>query len=436
MMENVLERAAKLSDQAEVYAIDEERTALTLEDARLKDIDSSIQSGIALRIIRDGKLGFAYTKNLMATEALLQNAQDSLTGGAEAPQDFPTNKGMPSLKTFEPVVTSVTSTMIGEECRRVCDYLGGIADGQLNLEAGKTVKQIRLRNSQGTDLQVRLSAYHMAPSLLYPGSYAAISRVFLRRSFEETPEEILDYTSRLFEAGKKAVTPAGGRMQVLFLPETLYVLMWRLTSAASGMMLYQRESPLEGKIGEKIFDEKLTIRDDPLNDNYAGARAFDDEGTPCRPLALVEKGVFRSFFSDLYYGMRLRTGSTGHGYRCARWGGETVSIKPTPSLQHLVVEPGGTPLEEMIGSVDRGVILCQALGAHSGNIVNGDYSVGLSPGLYVEHGEIVGHVKDGMVAGNIYETLRNVVSIERTQHHASGGRFPALLVDDVSVAIK
>lgn len=47
-----------------------------------------------------------------------------------------------------------------------------------------------------------------------------------------------------------------------------------------------------------------------------------------------------------------------------------------------------------------------ALGAHSGNIPNGDFSIGLSPGLYVENGEIVGHVKDSMVAGNIYEVMK------------------------------
>ena len=86
--------------------------------------------------------------------------------------------------------------------------------------------------------------------------------------------------------------------------------------------------------------------------------------------------------------------------------------------------------------MDRGIILGQALGAHSGNIQNGDYSIGLSPGLYVEAGEIVGHVKDAMVSGNIYETLRNVISIEKRQHYGSGGRYPAIMVDDVNVATK
>jgi len=60
-------------------------------------------------------------------------------------------------------------------------------------------------------------------------------------------------------------------------------------------------------------------------------------------------------------------------------------------------------------------------GAHSGNILNGDYSVGLCPGLYVENGEIMGHVKDAMVAGNIFETLKEVIDIEDTTIMAPEG---------------
>ena len=54
----------------------------------------------------------------------------------------------------------------------------------------------------------------------------------------------------------------------------------------------------------------------------------------------------------------------------------------------------------------------------------------------VENGEIIGRVKDAMVAGNVYETLKNIVAIEDTVHDCWSGRFPAVLCDDVSVATK
>jgi PmbA protein len=86
--------------------------------------------------------------------------------------------------------------------------------------------------------------------------------------------------------------------------------------------------------------------------------------------------------------------------------------------------------------MDTGILIAGVMGAHSGNILNGDFSIGLSPGLYVERGEIVGHVKDAMVAGNIFDTMTLIAEIEDTLHPASGGMFPAILFDGASVATK
>ena len=84
--------------------------------------------------------------------------------------------------------------------------------------------------------------------------------------------------------------------------------------------------------------------------------------------------------------------------------------------------------------MDRGVVICGALGAHSGNIPNGDFSIGLSPGLYVENGEIVGRLKDAMIAGNIYEVMKRIIGMEDTTHPAYTGYYPAVLLDDINVA--
>ncbi|MGB9811911.1 MAG: metallopeptidase TldD-related protein, partial [Dictyoglomus turgidum] len=123
-------------------------------------------------------------------------------------------------------------------------------------------------------------------------------------------------------------------------------------------------------------------------------------------------------------------------YKVSDWGGEIIRVRPTPSLEHLHMKPGDKDFYEMIKSMDKGIIVAQALGAHSGNIPNGDFSIGLSPGLYVENGEILGHVKDAMVAGNIYEVMRNVLSLENKTYMANMGVFPSAIFEDVSVAIR
>jgi len=174
------------------------------------------------------------------------------------------------------------------------------------------------------------------------------------------------------------------------------------------------------------LSEKLTLKDEPLNDSLPGARAFDDEGTPCRGLMLFERGVLRAFYNDRFYAHKTGTEPTGHG-----WRGDVTS-RPEPSLAHLTMVPGERSLEQMLKLMGRGVIAVMPLGAHSGNRLHGDYSIGLAPGLWVEDGAIVGMVKDSLVTGNVYDDLKKVIAVEDRAHNAPMGRLPSLLLDDIS----
>lgn len=222
-------------------------------------------------------------------------------------------------------------------------------------------------------------------------------------------------------------------MKVLFFPETLYALLWRFQAAANGKNIYEKTSPLLDKIGLPLFDAKLSLFDDPLKADQPLARSFDDEGTACSPFPLIQKGVFQNYYLDLYYAGKLKKAPTGHGYKSAMWGGETLSLRPRPTLEYLHLQPGDRSFWDMVRSMDRGLLVAGVLGAHSGNILNGDFSFGLAPALYVEKGEVVGRVKDAMAAGTIYETLKEVVSLENTAHPTYGGTFPAVLVNEVNV---
>ena len=429
-MEQLFELAKKVSDQAEIYSFEGRADGVSFENARLKDIERSIQSGLSLRVIKYGKLGFAYTRNLIDREELIKNALDSLKGEVEGSFKFPLTKDVPVLETYDTSIETLTNSEMVEECKRVCGLLSQKTTGQLNVSAHRSTGSIRIINSSGTDLSLKYSAYSLHTQILYPYSYASLHRSLIAKAYKEATGEYLDYLVDTYNRSVKEVMADGNKMKVLFLPETVYALMWRLQSATSGMSIYQNISPLAEKMGEKIFDEKFSVYNDPLNDSLPGARPFDDEGTPCDRFQIVEKGMLKNFYYDLYFAQKLKAVPTGHGFR------GSVFSKPSPSLGNLSISPGDTSFPDLVSSVDRGVIIAGALGAHSGNIPNGDFSIGFSPGLYVENGEITGHVKDAMAAGNIYDTLKNIVAIEDTLRPASGGSFPALLFDNIKVTTK
>jgi PmbA protein len=435
-MERLMEMAKKVTDGAEIYALDETGDGVGFENGRLKEIESKSQSGVSLRIIKNGNLGFAYTKNLINPEEFLQNALDSLKGKVEAPFEFPFTRPVTPLNTFDPSVERLFNGTLVEECQRICDYLASKTEGQVNVSAGRGTGRIRILNSRGTDVSTTSSVYGLHTSLLFPNSYASIHRPWVHKGFERAPDPYLRFILETYTQSLKEVQMRGGRMKVLFLPETLYALLWRIQSVTNGKNVYQKVSPAAGKLNEKVFDEKLTLYDDPLNDQVPGAREFDDEGVPSRYFPVIDKGVLTQFYYDLYYAGKMGVSATGHGYKSAMWGGEAISFKPSPSLEHLSMKAGGKSFEELLRLMDRGVLIAGVMGAHSGNILNGDFSIGLSPGLYVENGEVLGHIKDAMVAGNIFDTMNHIIELENTLHPASGGMFPAILFDGVSVATK
>jgi PmbA protein len=436
MMERLMEMAKKVTDRVEIYALEETGDGVTFENGTLKDIESNSQSGISLRIIKDGQLGFAYTKNLINREEFLENALDSLKGKVEVQFDFPFTSHLPSLDTYDPSIEQFSNRTMVEEGQRICEWLTSKTKGQVNISAGRKTVRIRILNSRGTDISTTSSVYALHPAIMFPNSYASIHRPWVDKKFEKVPDSHLRFVLEMYHRSLAEVHPQGGKMKVLFLPDALYALLWRVQGVTNGRNIYQKVSPVMGKLNEKMFDEKLTLYDDPLNDRVPDARGFDDEGTPCQCFSVVEKGVLAHFYYDLHYAGKMGVPPTGHGFKGAMWGGETISIRPSPSLEHLYIRPGERSFEDLLRLMDRGIMVAGVMGAHSGNILNGDYSIGLSPGLYVEKGEILGHVKDAMVAGNIFDTLSHVVALEDTLHPASGGMFPAILFDGVSVATK
>jgi PmbA protein len=348
----------------------------------------------------------------------------------EAGYELPLTRDLPQLNSYDQTTERLTNSAMVEECTRVCDWLRERTKAQIDASVGRTTTTIRLLNSSGTNIQARLSSYFCMAVAMYRGSYASIGRAISAKAFARFPDADLEFIAGLYNASQREVKPAGGRVKALFLPGAMYTLVWRLTEATSGKALYEKVSPLKDRVGQRILSDKLTLIDEPLDDAVPGARAFDDEGTACRNRPLIEDGVLRGFYHDRFYAWKNGVQPTGHGYR------GNVTTKAVPSLEHLRVKPGSASFGDLLKQMDRGVIVAGVMGAHSGNILNGDYSIGLSPGLWVENGEVIGQVKDAMVAGNVYETMNNVSAVGDTAYASYMGRFPAVLFDGVSVATK
>jgi PmbA protein len=432
-MEKLLEIAGTVSDQAEVFRHEQVSDAVEFADGKLHEIESSRISGTSLRVLANGRCGFSYTRNLSDPAALVENARLSLDAGAEAGYEFPETGALPTLDTFDPLAESTTTREMVDEFTRASELLRERTGAEIALSGSNMIQGTRIANSRGTDLRARSSCWTAVCRLGFPASASGVARLIQSRRFEPFPESLLDDMVTLYRAAGGTPKPRTGRMPVLFMPASLFTLTWRIQAGVSGKSLHEGISPLADRVGEPIFSEVLTIVDDPRDIAHPTARPFDDEGVECDRFSLVEKGVFQGFVNDLDHASRLGIAPTGHGYRTSPWGSDPVTTLPIPRMRHESIDPGPSSFADLVASMDHGLIVDGVLGAHSGNIPNGDYSIGVSSGYWVEGGEITGRARDTMVAGNIYETLKEVVAVGNERMPIYGGLLPPVLCDGVSV---
>ena len=110
---------------------------------------------------------------------------------------------------------------------------------------------------------------------------------------------------------------------------------------------------------------------------------------------------------------------------------------PAPMATALIVSPGTTSLNDMLSGMEEGLLIEHLMGAEQGNVMGGDFSGNVLLGFRVEHGKVVGRVKNAMVAGNVYELLRDGVVLSKESRWVYGQlNTPYLYVSKLSVVGK
>jgi PmbA protein len=134
------------------------------------------------------------------------------------------------------------------------------------------------------------------------------------RAEEIDPAEVTRDATEKAERTKNAGELEPGVYRAVLEPYAVADLLDYFSHDSLGALgLLEERSYLSGRLGERIADEKITIRDDPL-DPRGLPKAFDFEGTPKQRVVLVEDGVARGVVWDRSTAARSRNGAstTGH----------------------------------------------------------------------------------------------------------------------------
>ncbi len=401
-MEALLAQAKKVAEEVEVFTVSSEETPVQFEANRLKHIQSKQSCGVALRIVKQGKIGYGATTRLDDSQSLVNMAAETAQFGTPAKFEFPTPALYPQIEVFNPNVESIpTEDMVKLGEKLITTVREHTPDIVCEAGVTKDIISIRIINSRGGEANYQKSIFSLGihgtlirnTDMLFVGESESSCHPLLET--KAVTEEVLHQ----LELAKNQASIPSRQLPVVFTPKgAACALIPSLMTAFNGKVVLEGASPIGNRIGQQVFDKKLSLWDNPTIAYRPVSRPCDDEGTPSQCTPLIEQGTVASFLYDLQTAALANTKSTGNSSR-SRGG------LPAPSPSAFVIAPGNTTFDEMVQDIKEGLVIELLMGAEQGNILGGDFSGNVLLGYKVESGKIVGRVKDTMLSGNIYQVL-------------------------------
>ncbi len=396
------------------------RTRIVLDNGKLEEISQVPFQGAAVRALSGGAWGFVTTDRVENLGSEIESARQ-MARKIDRHEDLRLARSPPGKSQNVPVKKDPRDLSIEEKIAFLREIEGaasvsGVSSTQaVYIESDLT---LHYQSSEGLDLESRMTRMGFYISAvasrngLYQtdgegrsgvGGLEVLERhdpVALARGVGKTAVALLD-----------AAVPKGGSYPVVLDQELAGVFVHEAVGhATEGDIILEGDSCLDGKLGQRIGSELVTVKDDPsLMQN--GYYPFDDEGSLAQETVLVEHGILQSYLNSRETAARL-----GGVPRNARSEG---IARPVVRMSNTYIANGEWKLEEILEELGDGVYLA---GSRGGQVSTGEgvFQFNAKRGYLVENGEKRGLLRDVSLSGKILETLMHVRAVGNDLKFNSG----------------
>ncbi len=212
---------------------------------------------------------------------------------------------------------------------------------------------------------------------------------------------------------------------VIFTPNVLQsALNIVIGKHASGKAYHERVSLF--KLNDIAASENFTIIDDGLLKGGLSSNGWDGEGSPHQRNEIISKGIFQKRLYDQKYALLEDETSTGNGNRNS--GGSVVN-----GISNFEIPAGDMSLNEMISNIDNGYLIEQFSWLMP-SPMSGTFGSEIRSGYYINDGKLQYPVKLGNVSGNVFDMIKNCVSISKEREFFGNSHFPYIAFGDLTVS--
>jgi len=434
--EQVLSEVAKQGATGDLIIDEGHSLSLKARDGELEEYKVSSSQIFGLRVIKDGRVGTAYS------EASDPDALKSMLDQAVLNASFVAVESHERILPNSFHLKTDDALLCPDESTSIDDKISMILDLEKNLAAKDKVKNVPYNGVQDVtgQRQVFSSAGLVAKSksrmcssyayaLIEDGEFNAMEGVGqAARLFSDLDADAI--VAKTYEncMGILKGTPVPGKHYDVIFDEEMQVSLFDVFSMMfSGKSAKDGVNPFREKLGNLVADSRLSIFDQPTCLDGFGYTLFDAEGSAAKKTPLIVEGRLESLIHNSvtasYFGLQ----STGHASRGPK---STLGV----GLHQMEIAKGQDDQDALQSG--EYLEITDLTGLHSGaNAISGNFSFGAS-GYLCQDGERIQAVRGITVAGNFYEMLNNIAMIgdKQTWNWQKSSLHPRIRFADVAIS--
>lgn len=433
-----VDKALKMGAQAsEAYICKAKELNIEVRNGSVDTMKLAEDSGLGIRVIREGKTGFSFTSDLSATgveQAAGQALANCMKISEDPFQQLPKpGKAYKKLDIYDPGIRQAAVEQKIEMAKSM-EKAARSFDRRIKVIESSTYQDgealVTIVNSSGIELGYRGS---------FCGLYLALAA---GEGNNSQTGFAIDYTLKYDnlkpdevgrEAAQRAVRMLGAKpvatrcATVVLDPYVATGFLGLIAPSLTGEAVQKNRSLFAGKLGKRVASNKITAIDDGALPGGIASAPFDGEGVATSRTVLLNKGLLQGYLHNTYTAAKDGVESTGNGVR--------NSFKGTPEvgITNFFIEAGSETVDKLLSEIKSGIYVTEVMGMHTANPISGDFSVGIA-GLLIENGELTKPVRGMAIGGNILDFLTRVDGVGNDLKFFGGRGSPTLRVSEITIS--
>jgi PmbA protein len=411
-LEKALSHSKKIGiDECDVIRVKKKITTVRITDSEIAEIKQNFDESFGIRLIHEKKITSMETTNEDEIEKTIDNALKSLSN--LKPREF--WRGLPykvEHRALNGTFDEKLDQISGSESMDIAqNMINSSNNDKINTITGSlniVSENFELVNSNGLNFKDKstyvsgiINAESEQGAIPVSGIGHASGRTLANFSAEQIGREAK--TMCIESINPQKVN--SDTYSIIFEPYSVGELLAFVVAANFNFKTFsEKKSCFSNNFEKEIAVEQLSLIDDPHIPEGIGTKVADDEGIETRKINLIEKGIFKNTYSNMFDSYKEGKESTGN------------ALRPGSPMGKVI--PGEQSQEEMIKETKHGILVGRLWYTYAVNPIRGDFSCTARSGIrIIENGEIAGPGKSVRIIHNLPAMLKNISAIGSNQRN-------------------